>query len=47
GRVVAEFPINIARPRRLESPEVAAAASEVTDRLREEVRRHADDEDEA
>ena len=46
GRVVAEFPINIARPRRLESPEVAAAASEVTDRLREEVRRHADDEDE-
>ncbi|MBV8985496.1 MAG: ABC transporter ATP-binding protein [Acidimicrobiia bacterium] len=47
GRVVAEFPINIARPRRLESPEVAAAASEVTDRVREEVRRHADDEDEA
>ena len=43
GRVVAEFPIDIARPRRLESPEVAAAAAEVTDRLREEVRAHADD----
>jgi NitT/TauT family transport system ATP-binding protein len=40
GRVVAEFPIGIARPRRLESPEVAAAAAEVTDRLRKEVRRH-------
>ena len=45
GRVVAEFPIDIARPRRLESPEVAAAAGEVTDRLRKEVRRHADDSD--
>jgi NitT/TauT family transport system ATP-binding protein len=43
GRVVAEFPIDIARPRRLESPEVAAAAAEVTERLRKEVRRHADD----
>jgi NitT/TauT family transport system ATP-binding protein len=47
GRVVAEFPIEIARPRRLESPEVAAAASEVTDRLRKEVRRHADDDEQA
>jgi hypothetical protein len=27
----------------LESPEVAAAAAEVTERLRKEVRRHADD----
>ncbi|MBV8305680.1 MAG: ABC transporter ATP-binding protein, partial [Acidimicrobiia bacterium] len=43
GHVVAEFPIDIARPRRLESPEVAAAAAEVTERLRKEVRRHADD----
>jgi NitT/TauT family transport system ATP-binding protein len=40
GRVVAEFPVDIARPRRLESPEVAAVASEVTERLRKEVRRH-------
>jgi NitT/TauT family transport system ATP-binding protein len=45
GRVVAEFPIDIARPRRLESPEVAAAAAEVTERLRKEVRRHADDDE--
>jgi len=44
GRVVAEFPVSIARPRRLESPEVAATAAEVTERLRKEVRRHADDE---
>ncbi len=43
GRVVAEFPVDIARPRRLESPEVAAVAAEVTERLRKEVRRHADD----
>src|SRR5437762_13411042 len=43
GRVVAEFPIDLERPRRLESPEVAALAGEVTDRLREEVRPHADD----
>jgi NitT/TauT family transport system ATP-binding protein len=47
GRVVAEFPIDIARPRRLESPEVAAAAAEVTERLRKEVRRHADDDNDA
>jgi len=45
GRVVAEFPIEIARPRRLESPEVAATAAEVTERLRKEVRRHADDDE--
>jgi NitT/TauT family transport system ATP-binding protein len=44
GRVVAEFPVDIARPRRLESPEVASTAAEVTERLRKEVRRHADDD---
>jgi len=44
GRVVAEFPVDIARPRRLESPEVAAVAAQVTERLRKEVRRHADDD---
>jgi len=43
GRVVAEFPVRIDRPRRLESPEVAGLAGEITERLREEVRRHADD----
>jgi NitT/TauT family transport system ATP-binding protein len=46
GRVVAEFPVGLDRPRRLESPEVAALAGEVTERLRKEVRRHADDQPE-
>jgi NitT/TauT family transport system ATP-binding protein len=43
--VVEEFPVDIARPRRLESPEVATLAGVVTERLRKEVRRHADDDD--
>jgi NitT/TauT family transport system ATP-binding protein len=43
GRVVDEFPIDIARPRRIDSPEVANRAAEITRRLREEVRRHAND----
>lgn len=41
GRVAEEFKVDIPRPRRIDSPEVAALASTVTDRLREEVRRHA------
>jgi NitT/TauT family transport system ATP-binding protein len=45
GRVVEEFPVPIARPRRLESPEVAALAGEIVERLRKEVRRHAHDDD--
>ncbi len=40
GRVVAEFPIAIPRPRHTDSVAVAQAASAITDRLREEVRRH-------
>jgi NitT/TauT family transport system ATP-binding protein len=40
GRVVAEFPVEIAHPRRIDSPEVSSLAAKVTDRLREEVRRH-------
>jgi NitT/TauT family transport system ATP-binding protein len=40
GRVVAEFPVQIQRPRRIESHEVADQAAEITGRLREEVRRH-------
>jgi NitT/TauT family transport system ATP-binding protein len=40
GRVVAEFPIEIARPRSPDSVEVAEMTARVTDRLREEVRRH-------
>ena len=40
GRVVAEFPIEIPRPRRMDSARVAERAAGITDRLREEVRRH-------
>jgi NitT/TauT family transport system ATP-binding protein len=42
GRVAREFPITIPRPRRMDSPEVASRAAEITERLREEVRRHGD-----
>jgi NitT/TauT family transport system ATP-binding protein len=42
GRVVAEFDVDIDRPRRIDSTEIANAAATITDRLREEVRRHAD-----
>ena len=42
GRVAGEFGVPVERPRRIESPEVSAIAAEVTVRLREEVRRHAD-----
>ncbi len=44
GRVVAEFAVDAARPRRIESPEVSTLAGDITARLREEVRRHADDD---
>jgi NitT/TauT family transport system ATP-binding protein len=40
GRVVAEFDVDIPRPRRIDSPEIARLAATVTDRLRAEVRRH-------
>lgn len=40
GRVVAEYPVDIPRPRRIDSAEIAALSATVTDRLREEVRRH-------
>jgi NitT/TauT family transport system ATP-binding protein len=40
GRVVWERDVTVPRPRRIDSPEVAAIAAEVTDRLRQEVRRH-------
>jgi NitT/TauT family transport system ATP-binding protein len=40
GKVVAEFVVDIPRPRRIESHEVADLAAGVTERLREEVRRH-------
>jgi NitT/TauT family transport system ATP-binding protein len=41
GRVIDQFTVDVARPRRIESPELGAIAGRVTDRLREEVRRHA------
>jgi len=40
GRIVEEYPINIERPRRLDSTDVAERARVITDRLKEEVRRH-------
>jgi len=41
GTVAATFDVDIDRPRRMEAPEVSAPASEITDRLRQEVRSHA------
>jgi len=41
GRVVNEFPVEIAQPRRIESPEVANLSVEITEHLRTEIRRHA------
>lgn len=43
GRVQEEFKVDIARPRRIDAPDVAALASHVTNQLRSEVRRHAND----
>ena len=40
GRVAVEFPVDIERPRRIESPSVSALAGEVTAALRREVARH-------
>lgn len=43
GRVAHEIPVDIDRPRRIDTPAVSALAGEITARLREEVRRHARD----
>ncbi|MEO6121666.1 MAG: ABC transporter ATP-binding protein [Acidimicrobiales bacterium] len=40
GRVAETFPVDLPRPRRIDSPELASFAATVTDRLRQEVRRH-------
>jgi NitT/TauT family transport system ATP-binding protein len=40
GRVLWETRVDVPRPRRIDSPEVAQIAADVTDRLRQEVRRH-------
>jgi NitT/TauT family transport system ATP-binding protein len=41
GRVVREWDVKIDQPRRIESPEVASLSVEITEHLREEIRRHA------
>jgi NitT/TauT family transport system ATP-binding protein len=41
GRVIASWDVDIAGPRRIESPGVSALAIEITDQLRQEIRRHA------
>lgn len=41
GRIVGEWQIDLPEPRRLDDPAVAELASGITDRLREEIRRHA------
>ena len=40
GTVIAEYPVPIGRPRRIDSAPVAELAGAITDRLREEVSRH-------
>ncbi len=44
GKVAHEINVDIARPRRIEAPEVSSLSIEITARLREEVRRHANDQ---
>jgi NitT/TauT family transport system ATP-binding protein len=41
GRIVQEYPVVIEGARRIESPEVAELSVRITERLREEIRRHA------
>lgn len=41
GRVIAEFPVEGERPRRIDSAGISEQAARITDRLREEVSRHA------
>jgi NitT/TauT family transport system ATP-binding protein len=40
GRVAHTFDVRVPRPRRIESPEVSELSGVITDRLRDEVRRH-------
>jgi len=40
GRVVDEFRVDLPRPRRLDDPEVSSLSGVITNRLRQEVRRH-------
>jgi NitT/TauT family transport system ATP-binding protein len=41
GRIAAQWQVEIPRPRRIESPEVARMAFRITDALRHEIHRHA------
>jgi NitT/TauT family transport system ATP-binding protein len=43
GRVAEEFAVEAARPRRMDDPATSTLSVKITERLREEVRRHADD----
>ncbi|HEY7703540.1 MAG TPA: ABC transporter ATP-binding protein [Acidimicrobiia bacterium] len=43
GKVAAEIPTNLERPRNIDAPEVGRLTAEITDRLRQEVRRHVGD----
>ena len=43
GRVAEEFLVEAERPRRMDDPATSALSVRITERLREEVRRHADD----
>jgi NitT/TauT family transport system ATP-binding protein len=40
GRVLAQYPVNVERPRRIDSAPVAELAATITDQLRTEVSRH-------
>jgi NitT/TauT family transport system ATP-binding protein len=40
GRFIKEWEINLTEPRRIDAPEVATLASEITDHLRNEIKRH-------
>jgi len=42
GRVAATYPVDLARPRRIDSADIAGLAATVTDQLRAEVGRHGD-----
>jgi NitT/TauT family transport system ATP-binding protein len=42
GRIAEEYLVDTGRPRRIDSTSVATLAATMTDRLREEVRRHGD-----
>ncbi len=43
GRVAEEIPVDLPRPRRMDDRRVSELTGMITDRLKEEVRRHADD----